>query len=741
MHRRCHHKAGASKSAACAVVAVPAAIVPAAAVALSASNRFAAAGVAVTALLSAQAQADGAAIADLSASAASAGPQPMLPSVEVNGTAIQSGQDISQSIDTVDRKELEEQHLTLLQDALRNVPGITLNSGEGGSHGDSVNLRGLSIPDSFFLDGVRDIGQYQRDVFNSDAISVLLGPASAVFGRGSTFGVINSISKQPLLAPLAALSVSAGQADYWRGTGDFNLPLSDSAAARVTVMDQRNGVVQRDQVLYRRYGIAPTLALGLETPTRLTLSYFKEEENNLPDYGIPFIDGAPAHVDRNNYYGLVNYDRTRTNTNIGTIRIEHDFSDAITISDSLRYANYGFEYLVDGPFLGNDFVAPPPPGTPYADIAVSRDQPSSAGTTSLLINRTDLTVKFDLAGIKNTLTGGIELSKEQSNVSRFTNGLDDIAPTPLLSPDPFHTPPTPLTAYSLPKGRGSDVSVYAVDSLALGPHWDVDAGLRWDRFKSSFSEAFTDTAFERVDTFVSPRAAVIFKPDDAQSYYLSYGTSYNPAIEYLIVAPSDNSLSPEKNSTLELGTKLKILGGKAELTGALFDTFVKNVRISDPDDPTVQEMPFDQRVKGIELGVTGYVTDIVEVAVNYTHLNDKITSSADPLSVGKLAPNTPHDAVNVWSTVEPTSAWTVGGGFTAVSHRYADADNTAGVPSYVFFNAMTSYQVNEHLTLQLNLNNVTDKLYFTGVYYTGTDENHALPSAGRTLIGMASYRF
>src|SRR3984957_10842387 len=664
-----------------------------------------------------------------------------LQSIEVTGTAIHTREDISQSTDTVDQKALAEQNLTLLQDALRSVPGVTLNAGEGGSHGDSINLRGLSIPDSFFLDGVRDIGQYQRDTFNSEATAVLLGPASALFGRGSSSGVINSVSKQPQLAPLAELGVSAGQADLWRGTGDFNLPLGCTTAARLALMDQRNGGMERDQGFYRRYGIAPTLAFGIGTPTRLTLSYFKEEENDLPDYGIPFIDGAPAKVDRNNFYGLVNYDRTRTNTNIGTIRFEHDFNDAITFSDSLRYANYGFEYLVDGSFLGNDFVPPPPPGTPYADILISRDQPSSAGTTSLAINRSDLTAKFGVAGFKNTLTTGVELSKEQSNVSRFTNGLDDIAPTPLLNPDPFHTAPTPLTAYSLPKGRGSDVSVYAVDSLALGPHWDVDAGLRWDRFKSSFSEAFTDTAFERTDTYVSPRAAGIFKPDDAQSYYLSYGTSYNPAIEYLIVAPSDNSLSPEKNSTAELGTKLKILGGKAELTGALFDTFVKNVRISDPDDPTVQEMPFDQRVKGIELGVTGYVTDIVEVAVNYTHLNDKITSSADPLSVGKLAPNTPHDAVSVWSTVEPTTAWVLGGGFTAVSHRFADADNTAGVPSYVFFNAMTSYQVNEHLKLQLNLNNVTDKLYFTGFYYTGIAENHALPSAGRTLIGTASYRF
>jgi catecholate siderophore receptor len=342
------------------------------------------------------------------------------------------------------------------------------------------------------------------------------------------------------------------------------------------------------------------------------------------------------------------------------------------------------------------------------------------------------------------LTGGLELSKEQSNVSRFTNGLDDIAPTPLLNPNGFDTPPTPLTTYANPRGRGNDVSVYALNSIALGPQWDVDAGLRWDRFASSFSEInepFTDAGFARVDTFVSPRLAVIFKPDADQSYYVSYGTSYNPVIEYLIVAPSDQSLAPEKNSTLELGSKIKILNGRAEVTGALFDTFVSNARNSDPDDPTVQTAPFDQRVKGIELGINGYVTDIFEVTANYTHLNDKITETGDPLALGKLAPNTPHDAFNFWSSLEPTTAWTIGGGFTAMSHRYADTDNTAGVPSYVMFNAMTSYQVNEHFKLQLNLNNVADKLYFTGFYYTGVAENHAVPSPGRTLIGMASYRF
>jgi catecholate siderophore receptor len=664
-----------------------------------------------------------------------------LQSIEVTGTAVQLGLDIPRSIDTIDKKALSEQHLTLVQDALRNVPGITLNSGEGGAHGDSVNLRGLSIPDSFFLDGVRDIGQYRRDTFNSEAISVLLGPASAMFGRGSTSGVINSISKQPTLTPLALVSASAGQGDLLRETGDFNLPWGPTAAARITLMNQRNGVVDRDQVFNQSYGIAPTLSFGLGTPTRLSLSYFKEEENDIPDYGIPFIDGAPAAVARNNYYGLANYDRTRTNTNIGTLRVEHDFADEYTVSDSLRYANYGFQYLLSGPFLGNDTVDAPPPGTPYADIRVSRDQPSSAGTTALLINRVDLTAKFEIAGVAQALTGGLELSKEWSNVNRFQNGLNDIPPTPLLDPDPYYSPPTPLLSYSNPKAKANDVSPYVLDSMAVGTQWDVDLELRWDRFKSRYSEAFSATGFARTDSFVSPRVAVVFKPDPTASVYLSYGTSYNPVIEYLIIAPTDQGLKPEKNSTVELGAKFNFLKGAATLTGALFDTQVKNVRNSDPDDPTVQDAPFDQRVKGLELSIDGHLTDSWEIAAGYTHLDDEITTSSDPNALGKRAPNAPHDAFNVWSSVRLNAAWEVGGGVTAVSQRYADADNTAGVPAYAVFNAMTSYQFNEHVKLQLNLNNVADTLYYSGFYYVGIQENHAVPSPGRTLIGSITYRF
>lgn len=664
-----------------------------------------------------------------------------LQSIKVTGTSDESAHDIPQSIDTIDEKELTDQGVTRLQDALRNVPGITLNAGEGGAHGDSINLRGLSVPDSFFLDGLRDIGQYQRDTFNQEAIAVLLGPSSVLFGRGSTAGVVNAISKQPMLTSLDAATFSFGSAGLVRGTGDFNWVLGDTTAARVTLMDEHSNIAERDVVLNRRSGIAPSIAFGIDTPTRFTVNFLHQEENNIPDYGIPFIDGAPAQINRRNYYGLANYDHTTTDVNILTARLEHDFNDDVSLSNTFRAARYEFTYLLSAPHLDDDFTEPPAPGTPLADISIYRDQPSSAGTERQLINRTDLTSKFATGSLTHTLITGIELGNESSDITRYFNGIDVIPPTPLLTPDPYNTPPTPLTADALPQTRGSDVSAYAIDRIAVSQNWDVDAGLRWDRFNSHFSEAISDSAFSRADAEISPRAALVYKPDKNQSYYFSYGTSYNPAIEYLTLAPSSQSLSPEKDSTLELGTKLQLADGRISLTGAVFDAQLKNARIADPDDPTIQQVPFNQTVKGVEAGVAGHLSERWEINAGYTHLDDRITETTDPLALGKVAPNTPNNAYSVWTTFEATPDWTFGSGLNYAGHRYADTENTAGVPSYVTFNEMVAYQLNSNLTLQANLNNVTNKLYFNSIYYSAIDENHAVPGPGRTFIVSAKVRY
>ncbi len=664
-----------------------------------------------------------------------------MPAIEVTGTATSLPHDIPQSVETVSQQEITEQGISSLQDVLRNVPGITINAGEGGAHGDSVNLRGLSVPDSFFLDGLRDIGLYQRDTFDDEAVEALLGPSSVLFGRGSTAGVINQVTKQPMLAPMEAASLEVGTAQTVRATADLNWVIGDHAAGRLNLMDERSGVADRDDVLNTRNGFAPTLAFGINTPTTLTLGYLHQYEDDVPDYGIPFIDGAPAPVNRRNYYGLINYDRTKNTVDIATARVEHKFNDHVSLSNSLRYGRYAFEYLLSAPHLDDDFTEPPAPGTPLSDILVYRDQPSSAGTEDELIDRADLTVRFEAGGVSHTLITGFELSREDSDVTLYANGIDDIPPTPLLDPNPYYSPPTPLDAVLMPHTSGSDASFEAMDRVRLGPQWDLDAGLRWDRFNSHFSEAVSGSAYARNDTELSPRAALVFKPVAWQSYYLSYGDSYNPAIEYLTLAPSSESLSPEKDHTTEVGAKIDLAHGSLALTGALFDTRLDNARLADPDDPTVQQLPFNQRVLGIELGLSGYVTKNLEIHAAYTHLDDRVTSSTDPVAEGKRVPNIPNDSMSLWATWEPGHAWKIGGGTAFTSHRFADTSDTAGVPAYVVFSAMASWSVNEHLELQVNLNNITDKLYYNGIYYTEVDENHAVPGPGRTLLLTAKVRY
>jgi len=311
------------------------------------------------------------------------------------GKLQQDIQSTPQSIDAVDQHIMAAQSATRLQDALRYLPGVTLNSGEGGAHGDTVNLRGFTSNDDFFLDGIRDPGSYARDNFDAESIEILQGPSAVLFGNGSAGGAINQVSKQPSLAPLRAASLEFGTNAEYRGTLDVNQPIGEDAAVRINLMGEQSDVAGRDDTEQKRWGVAPSIAFGLHEPTKFTLSFFHQEEDNIPDYGIPFLFGEPAPVPRNLYYGLQNADRTQTNVNIMNAELVHEFSDALSLTETVRYANYWGNYRVSNPHFGNDFVGgAPAPGTPLDEIVVYRDRPSSEGTQTYLTSHTDLVAKF-----------------------------------------------------------------------------------------------------------------------------------------------------------------------------------------------------------------------------------------------------------------------------------------------------------------------------------------------------------
>lgn len=652
------------------------------------------------------------------------------PSVNTYGTTLQ---DTPQNVNVIPEQVLRDQGVNSLQDALKNVPGITLNAGEGGTHGDNINLRGFAASDDFFLDGLRDTGFYTRDSFDLEGIEVYKGPASTMFGRGSTGGVVNQVSKAPQLTDFARTAVVGGTNSEIRATGDVNYAVTDSAAFRLNAMGLRSQVADRDFVKNERWGFAPSVALGIGQPTQLTLNYLHQSQNDIPDYGIPFVFGKPVPVARETYYGLPEDDRTRARVDIGTLLFKSQFSESLWLTDNARVGNYFFDSRETAAHYG---AQPPPLGTPLDQVLTFRDRPSVQGTVHTLLNDANVHMKFSTGAIQHHVVAGVELDREEAHLIRFANQLNLIAGTPILDPNPFEPFPGHQTQVTqTPDTITKTASGLLQDIIDVGSHWELAVGARVDRFSAAFREPNTKAHFDHVDTITSPRASVIFRPVDNVSLYGSYGTSYDPSAENLSLNAATANLSPEKDRTFELGAKSQVMDGQLALQTAVFQTEMTNARVGDPTNPTApQILAGKERVRGFEADAIGYVTEELEVTAGYTHLTSETVESTNAASVGAPLINTAPNAVNAWITYEFREPWKIGAGFNYLARRAADITNYAHVPGYVTFDAMAHYQVNKEIGVQLNGYNLANKYYYANSYYSSPVENHVVPGAGRSAL-------
>jgi catecholate siderophore receptor len=644
-------------------------------------------------------------------------------------------QNTPQTVTVVTSELMSAQASTRLEEALKNVPGITLNAGEGGARGDTVNLRGFSAFNDFFLDGIRDAAVYTRDVFNLESVEVVKGPSATLFGRGSTGGAINQVSKAPTLTLFDSVAADFGTNHEYRATADINVPLSSTAAFRFNAMGESSEVADRDYVNNQRWGVSPSLSLGIGEDDSLIMAYLHQQENNLPDSGVPFVAGRPAPVPRNLYYGLAT-DLQTTNDNIGTVRFKHDFNANLTIADTLRYARYEFDYQSTMPNFGANV---PTADTPLDEIFVGRDAPGSSGTQTNLTNQTDLTVRFTTGAISHTLFTGLEFARQTNDLSRYNNPFNKnnnwIPPTPLLTPDATESLPGIQPITSQQNTTAHAAAMYATDTVGITQYVDLVAGLRFDQFSADYVQYTWSTGavlnLNHTDNVLSPRAAVVFKPTPQQSYYLSYGTSFDPSAEALSLTTKTANLGPVKATTYEAGAKSSWIDGRLSTTAALFRTEVDNAQTNDPENPTLTVLNGDQRVDGLELGATGYLTKHLEIVAGYTYLDGKTLSSGTPAYVGQAMPNVARNALNLWLEYELTDAWEIGGGGNWLGPRYADSGQTATIPGFVVWNAMASYKLSRTVSLQLNVLNLTNKVYYENSYYTSAAENHIFPGAGR----------
>ena len=641
--------------------------------------------------------------------------------------------DTPQTVTIVPAKLMQEQGVTTLRDALRNVPGISMQAGEGGiPAGDNLSLRGFSARTDLFVDGVRDFGGYSRDPFNLEQIEVVKGPASAQTGRGSTGGSINLASKSARKESFNHIGLSVGDNALVRGTADFNHAIGDSAAFRVNLLGHHSEVNGRDVVESERWGVAPTLALGLGTDTTLNLSLFHLEQDNVPDYGQPWVTethnllprSRRAPVDRSNFYGLAGFDYEKTETDMATVELRHAFSDTLSLRNLTRWGQSTRDSIVTAPrFAGNDTTA------------VNRTLKTRDSQDRIFSNLSDIHARFSTGRVQHDMVAGLELSHERSrNRARSaTNGPQ----ADLFEPDVNQDYAGTITSGAFTRTLADSTAAYVFDTVALSPAWEVSGGIRYDRFRARSGGAESGTP-SRTDEELSGRAALVFKPHEDASVYVGYGTSFNPSAEGLSLNPALAEVEPEKSRTLEFGTKWSLLGDRLLLASALFRTEKTNMRIDDPATPgTTYALEGEQRVDGFEVSVAGRVTEAWTINAGYARLDGEVTRDRfHPEQVGNTLPNTPGQSASVWTTYQLSEALEFGVGIQHVGARFSNINNLRRAKSYTLYDAMIGYRFSESLALRLNATNLSDKDYVDSV-----GGGHYTPGPARTLMLSADLSF
>jgi catecholate siderophore receptor len=676
--------------------------------------------------------------------------------------------DTPQSVTAIPRGLLAEEGVTTFHDALRNSPGISLAAGEGALQGDNLTIRGFPIEDDIFLDGIRDFGSYYRDPFNYEQIDVLEGPAGVEFGRGSTGGIINQESKTAELHPFMNFNGDLGTDRTRRFTGDINQPLprvADGAAMRLNFMVDDSGVAQRDVTTSRRFGVAPTLSVGLNRPTRLVASDLHFQEDDIPDYGIPWYFGHPAPVPRHNFYGFTHDNFLRTNADIGTVRAEHDLGDYGLLRNVARYAHYERKWQITEPQVNNASSGVITPSTPLNQVMVNRNQLAGHSDEAQLWDQADFTYIGKLLGLRQTAVLGAEGGKESSDPVRIryanpVTSLNTVPLTSLLNPDPEQSFSGTVFPNTQVHTNAFSAAAYLLDTLELSRQWELSGGIRVDHFDANENSLTwiyptsgppvgtpTPTGFEQDINKGSWRAALVYKPAANGSIYFDYETSFDPSAEQLSLSAATTATPPEENESYELGSKWDVNNRKLTVRGALFRTDRENVLEPDPSDSSIDVLAGNQRVDGAEAVIQGRLTDRWELLSSYTFLHSEVLNSAVtladyPASIGMPLQDVPQNLFNLWTEYRLPRGFEVGAGSNFVGARDANSTTLTSLalletaPQYLTFNAMAKYEINERITVQANIDNLTDRFYLDELH-----PGHVVPGAGTSALFGFNLKF
>ncbi len=664
-------------------------------------------------------------------------------------------------INVVPKELIEQQRATTLEQILKNVPGITLSTGEGrgGLNGDQFRIRGLPARGDIYTDGLKDFGAYKRDSFNTDSVQVIKGPSGESFGVGNVGGLINQSTKKARLGTSTSVDQSVGSGSTYRTTVDSNVQVNDTTAIRFNGMFQKGNVPDRDEVKDDRRAIAFDVGMGLGTDTEWHLGYSYLRRDGVPDYGIPMAQGADGIYRPLTEYGVPGYDSSTsyvrntdkdvTNTHTISSLFSKELDNGITINNDTRVSIYD-----------RDFSATNPAAVSYTNLqsllAGTNVNMSYGAGGGMVYEQRGWAIQnvlsgkgeFEAGGFRHQAIVGLDVSYQDDhrNSGSWTGRVNDQT---VLNPSHSMTDGA-FVSYdgNTTDGTATNVGLFASDRVWLTDQFSLQGGLRWDYFRSEYESVQWGIAEGSADSRkLSPSISAIWEPTKDYMLYASFARTYRPV--GTDIAVSSNALAtevpqdglngePERSDTFEIGTKLDFLDGRLGVTGAIFQIDKDNAYTVDPTTGEITNAFSDngegRRIRGVELGLSGKITEDWSAHLAYAYLDGEVTSATDSAIIGNDAPGVAHHNVSLWTAYDLPEIgslpgkFTVGGGFQYASEYWADSANTAKIPETFSLDAMVAYK-QDNFRISLNAYNLTDHVN----YESSFSAVRAVPASRRTF--------
>lgn len=628
--------------------------------------------------------------------------------------------DVPQSLSIVTADQILQQGFNSIGDIIDYTPGVNTSQGEG--HRDAVVFRGVRSTADFFIDGVRDDVQYYRPLYNLEQVEILRGPNALLFGRGGTGGILNRVTKKADLdEAFTGYQASLDSCGAFGAQIDTNFALNNLAAVRLNTMYESLDN-HRDFYDGDRFGINPTARVMLSPATTLDVSYEYVDHERFIDRGIPTgANGEPVEAFEDIVFGDPELNSTRLEAHLLRAMVQHRFSENLKGRFSAFYGDYDKFYAN---FYASEFDA-------STNIVVIDGYVDTTQRQNLILSG-DLIGQFDTGSLGHTIVMGAEYIDTTNDNDRFnpvwTGSNDDVEFFNVMRPLSFQggvginaSGNATSMAFSDLNDRTSATvevfSAYIQDEIEVSEKLDIIVGARFDSFDIEVDNLDPDNLEirNRKDEDINPRFGVVYKPMENISVYGSYSESFLPRSgeQFANINGDNDALDPDEFTNLEAGVKWDIQPGLS-LTAAVFEIEQSSPQVADNDPSTLDVI--DTETTGFEVQVQGQLSDRWFIATGYSYLDGEQVDRTGP--TGLRPRELPENMFSMWNTYQVTDRFGLGLGLTYQDESFINNGNTAVLPSYTRVDAAAYYALNEDLRIQLNIENLTDELYFPNSHST-----------------------